>query len=109
RQVEGSTDSGFQRVAWDLRYAAPTVREHREEGEEEDFPSAGEQGPLVLSGKYSVKMFKRVGGAVTELAAAQSFKVETEGASALNPADRATQEEFLRKVARLYRADSGAV
>ena len=33
----------------------------------------------------------------------------TEGTSSVNPADRAAQEEFHRKVARLYRAVSGAV
>ncbi len=33
----------------------------------------------------------------------------TDGASALSASDRAAQEEFLRKVARLYRAVSGAL
>src|SRR5580698_2861696 len=50
RRVDGSTDSGFQRVAWDLRYAAPTVREHSGDGEEEDFPPAAATGLLVLPG-----------------------------------------------------------
>src|SRR5258707_3238894 len=35
RRVNGGTDSGFQRVAWDLRYAAPKVHEHSEDGEED--------------------------------------------------------------------------
>jgi hypothetical protein len=35
--------------------------------------------------------------------------VVTDGASALSAADRAAQEEFQRKVARLYRAVSGAL
>ncbi len=108
RRVEGSTDSGFQRVAWDLRYAAPEVPEHREDIEE-DFPEAGSQGPLVLSGNYSVRMFQKVDGVVTELAGPQSFKVVTEGSASMSPSDRAAQEEFLRKTARLYRAVSGAL
>src|SRR5271157_5115695 len=45
----------------------------------------------------------------TEIAGPQSFKVVTEGASAMNPANRAAQEEFLRKTARLYRAVNGAL
>ncbi len=107
RRVEGSIESGFQRAAWDLRYSAPSLRESKEEGE--DFAPAGTQGPLVISGNYSVRLFQKVDGAVTELGGAQDFKVMTDGASALSAADRAAQEEFLRKVARLYRAVSGAL
>jgi hypothetical protein len=107
RRVEGSIDSGFQRAAWDLRYPAPSLGDKTEEGE--DFPPAGMQGPLVISGTYSVRLFQKVDGVVTELAGAQSFKVVADGASALSTADRAAQEEFQRKVARLYRAVSGSL
>jgi photosystem II stability/assembly factor-like uncharacterized protein len=107
RRVNGSADSGFQRAAWDLRYSAPSLREHDEEGE--DFPPSGSLGPLVMAGNYSVRMFQKVNGTVTELAEPQSFKVVADGVSTMNPADRAAQEEFQRKVARLYRAVSGAV
>jgi len=53
--LAGATDSGFQRVAWDLRYPAPALREHSDEADE-DFPPATEQGPLILAGNYSVRM-----------------------------------------------------
>jgi hypothetical protein len=46
---------------------------------------------------------------VTELAGPQSFKVATEGTAGMNASDRTAQEEFLRKVTRLYRAVSGAL
>jgi len=108
RRVEGATDSGFQRAAWDLRYPAPQLHEKSEDGEG-DFPDAADQGPLVLSGDYSVRMFQKAGGVVTQLGAPQSFKVATEGASTMTPADRTAQEQFLRKTTRLYRAVSGAV
>ena len=108
RRVEGSTDGGFQRVAWDLRYPAPQVGKHSDD-DEIFFSDAADQGPLVLAGSYSVRAFEKVGGAVTELAGPQSFKVVTEGAAAMSPADRAAQEQFLRKVTRLYRAVSGAL
>jgi photosystem II stability/assembly factor-like uncharacterized protein len=107
RRVNGSTDEGFQHAAWDLRYPAPSVRENPEEGE--DFPRAGSLGPLVLSGNYSVRLFQKVNGTVTQLAGAQSFKVVAEGSSSLSREDREAQEEFQRKVARLYRAVSGAI
>jgi len=107
RRVNGGVDGGFQRAAWDLRYPAPSLREGGEEGEQ--FPPAGEMGPLVMPGSYSVRMFQKVNGVVTELGGPKSFKVVAEGASSLNATDRVEQEEFQRKVTRLYRALSGAI
>jgi len=106
RRVEGSIEAGFQRAAWDLRYPVVALREH--EDDEEDFPPASTQGTLVLPGPYSVQAFQKVGGAVTELGAAQNFRVVAEGQPAMNAADREALEGFHRKVARLYRAVSGA-
>jgi photosystem II stability/assembly factor-like uncharacterized protein len=106
RRVEGGIDAGFQRVAWDLRYPVVALPEH--EDEEEDFPPASAQGTLVLPGSYSVRCFQKVDGAVTELGAAQSFKIVTDGQGAMSAAELAVREEFHRKVARLYRAVSGA-
>jgi photosystem II stability/assembly factor-like uncharacterized protein len=109
RRVDGAVEQGFQRAAWDLRYPTPALREHNGEGDD-DFPPATAQGPLVLPGSYSVRMFQKVNGAVAELGGAQAFKVVAEGAdsASLSAADRAAREEFHRKVARLYRAVSGA-
>ena len=108
RRVDASADAGFQRVAWDLRYSAPQVSKHADDGEE-DFPDSGDLGPLVLSGTYSVRLFEKVGGVVTELGGAQTFKVATEGASGMSAADRTAQEQFMSRVTRLYRAVSGAL
>ena len=107
RRVEGTTDAGFQRVAWDLRYPAARVVKHSNE-EEDFFPDAADQGPLVLAGNYSMRMFEKVDGAVKEVGGPQSFKVTTESAASMSAADRTAQEEFLRKVTRLYRAVYGA-
>jgi hypothetical protein len=107
RRVEGATDAGFQRAAWDLRYPAARVKTHQQEPEE-DFPDAADQGPLVMPGSYSVRMFEKADGVITEVAGPQSFKVATENSSSMSAADRTTQQEFLNKVARLYRAVYGA-
>jgi photosystem II stability/assembly factor-like uncharacterized protein len=107
RRLEGKTDAGFQRVAWDLRYPAARVVKHSEEGEE-DFPDAADQGPMVVGGKYSVRMFEKSGGVVSEVAGPQSFNVTAEGSASMSTADHGAQEEFLRKVSRLYRAVYGA-
>lgn len=107
RRVDGSADSGFQRVAWDLRY--PAARVPRKSNDNEDFfPDAAEQGPLVYSGTYSVRMFEKVDGVVNEVAGPQSFKVATENSTAMSADDRQAQEAFLKKAGSLYRAAYGA-
>ncbi len=108
RRVEGSVDSGFQRAAWDLRYPASRVHEHASDEADGDFADSADLGPLVLAGNYSVRMFSKVDGTVSEVAGPQTFKVATEGSSTMNAGDRATQEAFMRKVGRLYRAVYGA-
>ena len=108
RHVDGSTDDGFQRVAWDLRYPPPQLHKHGDE-EEDFFPDAADQGPLVLSGTYSVRMFEKVDGAVKEMAGPVQFKVVTQGSSAMSSDDHAAQKNFLKKVSALYRAESGAL
>ena len=108
RRVEGSTEAGFQRAAWDLRYPASRVREHAEAEADEDFPDTADLGPLVLTGSYSVRMFEKVDGVESEVSGPQMFKVVTEGLSSMNAGERTAQEEFLRKVGRLYRAVYGA-
>jgi hypothetical protein len=109
RRVTGPLTEGFHRVAWDLRYSAPMLKSGGEQGEEDDFPEAGSMGPLVLPGKYSVRLFEKTGSSVTELGSAQGFSVIADGSGGINPQDRAAREEFIRKVARLYRAVSGAI
>jgi hypothetical protein len=54
-------------------------------------------------------MFEKIDGVVTEVAGPQNFKVATEGSASMTAADRTAQEEFLRKVSRLYRAVSGSL
>jgi hypothetical protein len=107
RRIDGSTDAGFQRAAWDLRYPASRVAEHNDDNEE-DFPEAADQGPLAVAGSYSVRMFQKLGSAATEIAGPQSFKVTTESTASMNAGDRVAQEQFLRKVTSLYRAVFGA-
>ena len=106
RRVDGSIEAGFQRADWDLRYPVAALPQHEED--EEDFPPASASGTLVLPGAYSVRCFQKVDGAVTELGAAQNFKVMTEGQNSMNAAGLAARDEFHRKVARLFRAVSGA-
>jgi hypothetical protein len=107
RRVDAAVEEGFHREAWDLRY--PTVSETEDLHPGEDFLPAATLGPLAMPGKYSVRLFKKLDGVVTELAGPQSFTVVADGTSGISPADRAALEEFQRKVAALYRAVSGAI
>ena len=109
RRVDGTTDAGFQRAAWDLRYPAVRVVKKRSEEAEIFFGDAADEGPLVLAGNYSVRMFEKIDGAETEVGGPQSFKVVTENTASMSAQDHRAQEEFLRKVSRLYRAVYGAV
>ena len=107
RQVEGGIDAGFQRAAWDLRYPVVSLPERTEE--EDDFPPASLHGTLVLPGSYSVRAFQKADSIVTQLGSEQKFRVITEGQNSMNAGDLAAREDFHRKVARLYRAESGAL
>jgi len=110
RRVSGALSEGFHRTAWDLRYAAPSLPPEKPADQSEgDFPDAGTIGPLVMPGKYSVRLFQKQDGVITELGGPQSFNVAADTVSSINAADRAARDEFQKKVARLYRAVSGAV
>jgi photosystem II stability/assembly factor-like uncharacterized protein len=110
RRVAGETGEGFHRAAWDLRYATPALPTPSADGEgDEDFPGSPSSGPLVFPGKYSVRMFKKVNGQVSELGAPQTFTVTVDGASAMSAQDFDAQREFMKKTAHLYRAVNGAL
>jgi photosystem II stability/assembly factor-like uncharacterized protein len=106
RRVDAPLAEGFHRAAWDLRYPAVIVGS---EEPDDDFPQAASLGPLVLPGKYSVRLFERVEGKETALSGPQPFSVVADGTGGLSEADHTAQEQFNRKVAALYRAVSGAL
>ena len=108
RRVNATNAKGFQRTAWDLRYPAAAINVEAGEGDE-DFPPAGSQGPMVMPGNYTVHMFKKVNGAITEMASPQKFDVVVEGQGGMNGQDRTALRDFQRKVTNLYRAVNGAI
>ena len=107
RRVNATNATGFQRVSWDLRYSTPVLPQREESEGDEDFgpPSFG---PLVMPGKYSVHMYKKQDGTVTELGQPQTFQVYTEDVAPMRPQDRAALHDFQQKVASLYRAVAGS-
>jgi len=107
RRINANNAPGIQRSSWDLRYPAATLPSGRSEDDDDDFFGAP-AGPLVMPGRYSVQLFKRTGGVTTALGQPQSFNVAQLGAENMNPQDRAELSAFQEKVARLWRAVSGA-
>ena len=109
RRLNAPMTPGMNRVNWDLRYPAPTLAPPRPPDAEEDPFAEPPGGPMVMPGKYSVSLAKRVNGVVSRLSSPQEFSVYVEGQSNMTATDRAALVEFQQKVARLQRAVSGAV
>ncbi len=105
RRVSGPVKAGFQRVAWDLRYPPPAPIELTEpEREVWDTPVVG---PLVVPGKYSVRVYKRVDGVETALGDAQTFNVVPLYLSTMSEADRREVLSFQKRAAKLQREVMG--
>jgi len=104
RKVEGQVTAGFHRVAWDLRYPLSAPWTPETPGETYiDIP-----GPLAKPGAYTVSLAKRIDGNLTELAPAQSFKVEVMREPGLKGATPAEVVDFTLQLDDLNRQVSGA-
>ncbi len=105
RRLAGSSSKGVHRTTWDLRYPLPTLSSAPPPGSDE----TPEGGPLVMPGKYTVTLAKRVSGIVTQLGEPQTFTVYVPGQATMQTEDRKALVEFQQKAARLQRAFHGAV
>ena len=104
--VAAPAAAGFNRVAWDLRYPSVEPWGPVEEGEEAHEGT----GVLVVPGRYSVTMEKRVDGVLVDLGQTQSFDVVSIRPDPVLPGS--TQEHrvvFESRVDELIRAASGTV
>ena len=108
RRLNTPASPGINRVNWDLRYPAAVLSTRTPSPEEEIFGDPP-GGPLVMPGKFTVTLSKRVNSVTTQVAGPQEFSVYVEGQSSMTAADRAALAEFQQKVARLQRAVSGAL
>ncbi|MBI2682946.1 MAG: glycosyl hydrolase [Acidobacteriales bacterium] len=107
RRIQAKNEAGYQRVSWDLRY--PPV-ELAERSGDEVFPwEFGPVGPLVMPGKYSAKLSKKVDGKFTDLSGPVSFNVYVEGQDKMKAEDVTVLHNFQRKLAELDRAVGGAL
>jgi hypothetical protein len=63
---------------------------------------------MVMPGKYTIALSKKVNGVVTPLGEPQSFTAYVPEQDKMNPEDRKMLVEFQKKAAKLQRAFSGA-
>ncbi|HEX9185747.1 MAG TPA: glycosyl hydrolase [Vicinamibacteria bacterium] len=107
RRVEGKTDKGFHRVAWDLRLPPPdpvTGRPAAEPDDDDDPP----QGVLAAPGAYTVSLAKRVDGKTTELAGEVPFEVVRMRPGALPGSDPKETAAFLARLDGVRRTTAAA-
>jgi photosystem II stability/assembly factor-like uncharacterized protein len=116
RRLTAPVVPGVQRIVWDFRYAPPVMQQPPPLPQGLDLRDLaalgfnfGPQGALVMPGKYSVTIAKKVGGVISPLPGSQSFNVIAEGTENMLAADRAALAEFQGKITRLQRAVTGAL
>jgi photosystem II stability/assembly factor-like uncharacterized protein len=106
RRLPVPSGKGLHRVAWDLRYPPvdPTVVEEREPSEWGWNP----MGPLVVPGKFTATLAKKIDGVLTPLAEPRAFVVESLNLASLPEKDRTALLDFQKKAGELQRAMMGA-
>jgi hypothetical protein len=106
QRIPGSTEAGFHRVAWNLRYpSSRPVRLIRGETS----PWQNEPvGPLAMPGRYSVTLSKRVAGQESRIAGPEPFDAVVLGHASLPAEDLEELLAFQKQVSRLQRAVLGA-
>src|SRR5262249_9308464 len=109
RTLTGPVSAGFHRLSWDLRDPAAILPKPRPPEAEDDLFQAPPAGPLVMPGRYSVTLWKRVGGRTEKLAGRVEFAVAPEGAGTADAVATKELREFQARVAKLERAVSGAL
>ena len=105
RQLEGPVGAGFHRVAWDLRYPAhdPWVPE----SERSEY--ANPTGVLAAPGTYTVAMYQRIDGELTDLGQQQDFEVVSIRQPTLAGASQTERIAFSRQVDDMLRAARGTL
>lgn len=102
RKMQGKAKKGIQRVTWDLRWPG-----HQAVGLQGDYFDPVPRGPMVAPGNYTVSMSKEVDGVITELQAAQPFKVvQMHKRGALKDVDGAKVAAFWKELASVQRVST---
>ena len=103
RRLTGPSESGFHRVAWDLRYPLTDAITTLEPAESW-MPNFG---PLSVPGTYTVTLAQRVSGEVTTLGEPQSFEVKQMKTGTLPGSSPEAMVAFVRELAETKRQAQG--
>jgi photosystem II stability/assembly factor-like uncharacterized protein len=103
RIIEAPATAGFNRVAWDLRYADSAPWSPGGGGSYIPIP-----GPLAAPGSYTVSMSKRIDGNLVELAGPVPFEVSDIREATLEGAPPAEVTAFALRLDRLQGEVAGA-
>ncbi|MFW5926944.1 MAG: VPS10 domain-containing protein, partial [Wenzhouxiangella sp.] len=96
RRLQGPTEEGMHRVAWDLRMPAPNAID--------DSGGFGEPtGFMVVPGTYTVELAKRIDGEVTQLAGPREFEVVRMRTGALEGAPPEETVAFWKRLSAMQR------
>ncbi|MBI2407763.1 MAG: glycosyl hydrolase [Gemmatimonadetes bacterium] len=113
RTLNGPVGKGFQRVAWDLRFAAVTLgrggRPAGGEAGEGGGGGFGPSGPYVVPGTYSVTVATRVDGKITPIGEKQSITVRNDPTGTVTMAEHAERAKFMTRQQSVQRQVTGAV
>jgi hypothetical protein len=97
RKLKAPAKSGFQQIAWDLRY--PSVQPINEESADNN-----RSGMLVMPGEYKVTLSKEVDGEVTPLAGPENILVKPLREPALEGPSHEETLAFWKEVSEMQRA-----
>ncbi len=100
-EIRKATSKGMNEVVWDLTYMSFGQVNIRQANQMQSLPSSN---VYVVPGNYSVTMSQNVGGAVTDLTSAVSFKVSELNNRTLPASDWATMTVFKKKAVKLVNA-----
>jgi photosystem II stability/assembly factor-like uncharacterized protein len=106
RKLQTKPSKGISRIVWDGHL--PTKTPINLNPGPEDIFGGLDLGPLAAPGNYTVSLSQIVNGQVTELVAAQPFKLNSLGGVTLAASDRKALEVFQKEAAELQRRFSAA-
>ncbi|HUL44416.1 MAG TPA: glycosyl hydrolase [Bacteroidota bacterium] len=104
RNIQGANQKGINRVSWNMRYANPVVSAHTPDTDDET-----DGGPLVMPGRYLVRLSKWVDGVTSPVSGPVPFTIDVDGLSSMKPEDRKELSDFQQRVFRLQRSVAGTV
>lgn len=109
RKINGPSSKGFHRIVWDMHY--PSLRPPRiRSGSREpwNYSSRSRPGHPAPPGEYSVTMFKKTNGKMTQLSEPKTFECYPLNLGTIQAEDKKTVAEFKNKTAKYQRAVYGA-